>query len=156
MSPKKSLLADVAIVLALILLGVIGYKLSPVLLPKSDVSVNPDVPCNLNQAACTATLPGGGRLRLAFEPRPIPVAAPISASVELEGGAAESVAIDFAGIGMNMGLNRPALAAAGNGRFAAQVTLPVCVTGRMEWQATVLVETGRQRIAIPFRFEAGS
>lgn len=155
MSPRKSLLADTAIVLALILLGVAGYKLSPLLLPKSDLSVAPDPVCNLNQSACTATLPGGARLRLALEPHPIPVAAPIEASVALEGASADSVAIDFAGVGMNMGLNRPVLAASGGGRFAAQVTLPVCVTGRMEWQATVLVENGRQRIAVPFRFEAG-
>jgi hypothetical protein len=56
---------------------------------------------------------------------------------------------------MNMGFNRPALAPAGPGRFAGQATLPVCVTGRMTWQATVLVEAGRTRIAVPFRFDAG-
>jgi hypothetical protein len=63
--------------------------------------------------------------------------------------------VDFAGVSMNMGFNRPALVPAGPGQFTGQATLPVCVTGRMTWQATVLVEAGRTRIAVPFRFDAG-
>jgi hypothetical protein len=65
------------------------------------------------------------------------------------------VPVDFAGVSMNMGFNRPALAQAGPGRFAGQAVLPVCVTGRMTWQATVLIDAGSRRIAVPFRFEAG-
>ena len=41
------------------------------------------------------------------------------------------------------------------GRFAAQVTLPVCITGAMDWQVTVLIENGGERIAIPYRFSSG-
>ena len=37
MPARKSLLVDSAMILALILIGVIGYKLSPLLLPKADV-----------------------------------------------------------------------------------------------------------------------
>jgi len=36
------------------------------------------------------------------------------------------------------------------------VTLPVCITGAMDWQATVLIENGGERIAIPWRFSSGS
>jgi hypothetical protein len=155
MNPSKSLLVDSAMILALILIGVMGYKLSPLLLPRADVTATPDPGCDLQQGPCAAALPQGGRLRFALTPRPIPVTAPLEMLVELEGLAAEKVAVDFAGVSMNMGFNRPALAPAGSGRFAGQATLPVCVTGRMTWQATVLVETGRTRIAVPFRFEAG-
>jgi hypothetical protein len=155
MTPSKSLLVDSAMILALILIGVVGYKLSPLLLPRADVTANPDPGCDLQHGSCAAALPQGGRLRFTLTPRPIPVTAPIEMLVELEGVAAEKVAVDFAGVSMNMGFNRPALAPAGSGRFAGQATLPVCVTGRMTWQATVLVETGRTRIAVPFRFEAG-
>lgn len=142
-------------ILALILIGVVGYKLSPLLLPRADVTANPDPGCDLQHGPCAAALPQGGRLRFTLAPRPIPVTAPLEMLVELEGVAAEKVAVDFAGVSMNMGFNRPALAPAGSGRFAGQATLPVCVTGRMTWQATVLVETGRTRVAVPFRFEAG-
>jgi hypothetical protein len=155
MPASKSLLVDSAMILALILIGVVGYKLSPLLMPKADVSAAPDPGCDLQQGTCSAVLPEGGRLRFSLSPRPIPVTAPLEMVVELEGATADKVAVDFAGVSMNMGFNRPSLAPAGSGRFAGQTTLPVCVTGRMIWQATVLIEAGRTRTAIPFRFEAG-
>jgi hypothetical protein len=155
MQLSKSLLVDVAVILGLILVGVVGYKLSPLLLPQADMTLLPEPGCNLHAQACAATLPEGGVVRLAVTPRPIPVTTPLEIVVELEGLQAERVSVDFAGIGMAMGFNRPELAPAGAQRFAGQATLPVCVTGRMEWQATVLVESGRRRIAIPYRFESG-
>jgi len=155
MSPSKSFLVDSAIVLALILTGVVGYKLSPLLLPRADIVAEPETGCDLQRQACTATLPEGGRLTFSIAPRSIPVVAPLELSVELDGLAASGVAVDFAGVGMNMGFNRPALSSVGPGRFVGAATLPVCVTGRMTWQATVLVESGTKRYAIPFRFDAG-
>lgn len=155
MALSRSLLVDSALLLALLLIGLTGYKLSPLLLPKADVTVNPAVGCDLQIGTCSAALPGGGRLSLALLPRPIPPALPLDVVVEIAGTSADRVAVDFAGVSMAMGYNRPVLAAAGPGRFAGQVTLPVCVTGRMIWQATVLVETGRTRVAVPFQFEAG-
>lgn len=155
MLPSKSLLVDSALILALILVGVIGYKLSPLLMPKADLVVAPPPACDLQRAACAAPLPQGGHLRLALTPRPIPVAAPLEIMVEIDGIAADKVSVDFAGADMNMGFNRPNLHPAGAGRFVGQATLPVCVTGRMIWQATVLLEGGGRRLAVPFRFEAG-
>lgn len=155
MPVSKSLLVDSAMILALVLVAVVGYKLSPLLMPRADATANPDPGCDLQLGFCGAPLPGGGRLRFSLTPRPIPVVEPLAVAVEIDGMAAENVSVDFAGVSMNMGFNRPALAQSGPGRFAGQATLPVCVTGRMTWQATVLVESGRQRIAVPFRFEAG-
>lgn len=155
MSLSKSLLVDSAMILALALIGLIGYKLSPLLLPKADVTVNPDPGCNLHLGVCSAPLPQGGRLTFSLTPRPIPVVEPLEMTVDLEGASAERVAVDFAGVSMNMGFNRPGLSQVATGRFAGQASLPVCVTGRMTWQATVLIEAGQTRIAVPFRFEAG-
>lgn len=155
MSVSKSLLVDSAMILTLILIGVIGYKLSPLLLPKADQIANPELGCDLQAGDCAAPLPAGGRLRFSLTPRPIPVTAPLTMTVEIEGAEADKVAVDFAGVSMNMGFNRPQLDRVAPGRFTGQATLPVCVTGRMTWQATVLIETGRTRIAVPFRFDAG-
>jgi hypothetical protein len=155
MLPNKSLLVDSAMILALILIGVIGYKLSPLLLPKADVTVSPDSGCDLHHGACTAALPQGGKLRFAVTPQPIPVTTPFEMVVEIEGASADKVVVDFAGVDMSMGFNRSSLHAKSAGRFTGQAILPVCVTGRMTWQATVLVESGRTRIAVPFRFDAG-
>lgn len=145
-------------VLALILIGVVGYKASPLLMPKADIIATPDPACDLHRGACRVTLPSGGSLSFSLTPHPIPVITPLEVHVELEGANADRVSVDFAGVSMNMGFNRPGLepVAGATGRhFSGQATLPVCVTGRMTWQATVLVESGAQRIAVPYRFEAG-
>lgn len=149
---NKKLLIDALGLLALALVAVVGYKLSPVLLPKADITVQPPAACDLQQNPCEASLPGGGTLRFAISPRPIPMVAPLALEVALRGREASKVEVDFTGVSMNMGLNRPQLQAAGDGRYTGQGTLPVCVTGAMDWQATVLVESGRERIAVPFRF----
>jgi len=87
---------------------------------------------------------------------PVPMVKPFAVIVRTAGFSPDRVEVDFTGIDMNMGYNRPTLQASGDGRFVAEATLPVCITGQMEWQATVLVDTGRERIAIPYRFASGS
>lgn len=153
---NKKILIDLIGLLLIALVVVVGYKLSPLLLPRADVVVQPDPACNLQRQACAVTLPSGGTVELAMGTRPIPMVTPFEVQVTTSGFSPGRVEVDFAGIEMNMGLNRPELAARGNGRFAAQVTLPVCITGAMDWQVTVLIENGSERIAIPWRFGSGS
>jgi len=155
MSPGNNLLVDSAIILSLLLVGVVGYKLSPLLMPRADMVGEPYPACDLHRAPCMAKLPGGGRLELSITPRPVPVATPIEIAVEITGRSAGSVEVDFSGVSMNMGFNRPVLTATATGRYTAQTSLPVCVTGRMTWQATVLIEAESARIAVPFRFDVG-
>ncbi len=152
---NKKILIDLIGLLLIALVVVVGYKLSPLLLPRADVVVQPDPACNLQRQACAVTLPSGGTVELAMGTRPIPMVRPFEVQVTTSGFSPGRVEVDFAGIEMNMGLNRPELAARGNGRFAAQVTLPVCITGAMDWQVTVLIENGSERIAIPWRFGSG-
>ena len=153
MSPKNHFRADLAMILALIAIGAAGYWFSPQLLPKGDVAATPDPACDLHRQACSATLPGGGRVELAIGPRPIPTMQPLQVDIRVDGLSANKAEIDFAGVGMNMGYNRPQLPQLAPGRFGGNASLPVCVTGAMRWRATVLLETERQRIAIPFLFE---
>jgi hypothetical protein len=151
---KRSLLVDGAIILALGLIAVVGYRFSPLLLPKADVTLTPAAGCDLNQQACHADLPDGGRIELAIAPHPIPVIRPLQATVTFTGLAPDKVELDFAGVAMDMGLNRVTLVPAGAGRYVGETTIPVCVTGRMLWRATLVAEAGRRRIAVPFQFEA--
>lgn len=152
---NKKILIDAIGVLLIALVVVVGYKLSPLLLPKADVTVQPDSACNLQRQDCSVDLPGGGTVTLAMGTRPVPLVKPFAVRLSAQGVAPSRVEVDFAGIDMNMGYNRPELVAAGAGRFVGEATLPVCITGRMDWQATVLIERGRERIAIPFRFTSG-
>lgn len=150
---SKKLLLDIAILLALVILGVVGYKLAPLFNPKTDVML-PLSGCNLSQQVCAATLPDGGQLEFAIEPRPIPALKPLKLQVTIQGSEPRKVEVDFAGTDMKMGYNRPALesVAGQRGRFGGQAVLPVCITGTMDYDATVLVETGKALVAVPFRF----
>jgi hypothetical protein len=151
---KRSLLVDLAIIAALALIAVVGYRYSPLLLPKADLTLTPAEGCDLNQQACHVDLADGGRIELAIAPHPIPVIRPLQAAVTFTGLTPEKVELDFAGVAMDMGLNRVTLTAAGAGRYVGETTIPVCVTGRMLWRATLVVEADRRRIAVPFMFEA--
>lgn len=152
---NKKILIDLIGMELLVLIVVVGYKLSPMLLPKADVTVHPDPACNLQRQACAVHLPAGGSVELTMGTRPVPLVKPFEVQVATKGIAAKRIEVDFAGMEMNMGYNRPELTPRGDGRFAAEATLPVCITGGMDWQATVIVDTGSERIAIPYHFSTG-
>jgi hypothetical protein len=153
-STSRSILVDVAIILALAVIAVVGYKYSPLLLPKADLTLAPAAGCDLNRQACHADMPGGGRIELGIAAHPVPVVKPFNVTTTFSGLAPNRVEIDFQGVVMNMGLNRVTLAPAGDGRYTGEATIPVCITGRMQWRATLMVETDSMRIAVPFLFDA--
>lgn len=153
---NKKLLIDLIGVLLIVLVVVVGYKLSPMLLPKADVTVQPEAGCDLQRQGCLAKLPGGGSVELEMGTRPIPLVQPFEVRVNAGNLQPGRVEIDFAGIEMNMGYNRLLLTPRGDGTYVAEATLPVCITGQMAWQATVLLESGHERIAIPYRFITGA
>ena len=155
MLKKNMLKQDVGAILVMGAIAAVGYSLSPLLLPKAETTLPTPSGCDLQRNRCTAAMPDGGTLEFLISPRPIPMVAPLRIEVAVTGSAARKVEVDFAGVGMNMGLNRPLLEPAAPGRFVGTTTLPVCVTGSMAWRATVLVETDGARIAIPFTFEVG-
>lgn len=148
---NRALLIDAIAMLSIGLVGVIGYKLSPLLVPRADVLIAPDAGCNLHRGACTAIVDGSA-LEIRISPRPIPAVKPISLEVHAPNHAIRRIDADFAGIGMNMGMHRPQLLAQGQGIYQTETTLPVCITGSMEWALTLLVETTSGQVLIPIRF----
>ncbi|MBI2308144.1 MAG: hypothetical protein HYU78_12660 [Rhodocyclales bacterium] len=152
-APRNKLLIDVLVLAALAALGIAGYRLAPLLTPKSDIAL-PLSTCDLGKSPCAIALPGGGRVEVAIDPRPIPALKPLKLLAVASGGEVRKVEIDFAGVDMKMGFNRPRLEPMGDGRFTGQANLPVCLTGKMLWEATVIVETAGALVAAPFRFES--
>ena len=150
---NQTLLATL-ILLALLLAGAIAQKLLPA--PGQTVAEAITLPldksCDLQHGACSASLPGGGRVSFAIEPRPIPLLRPIKLTVAVQGAGAKKVEVDFTGVDMKMGYNRPQLQAAGESRFTGETILPICSDSRMAWRATVLIETGGKLVAAPFEF----
>lgn len=149
--PRQKLLIDLAIVAALVGLGVAGYQLAPLLTPRADVTL-PLSSCDLNRSPCTIELPEGGKVELTISPRPIPVLKPLKIQATVSNGKVRKMEIDFAGVDMKMGLNRPQLTDRGNGRFEGEANLPVCVTGGMAWEATLIIEAAGTVVSAPFRF----
>lgn len=150
----KKLLLDAVILLSLAILGVIGYKLAPLLNPKTDIAL-PLSGCDLAKQSCVATLPDGGQLEFSIAPRPILPLKPLTLQAKVKDTEVRKLEVDLVGTDMKMGYNRPELRG-GNGQFSGQASLPVCITGKMEWDATVLIDTGKSLIAVPFRFATHS
>lgn len=128
------------------------YKVWPLLHPEVVDSAPLDPNCDLRAGPCTGVLPGGGRITFGIKPDTIPLIETLELEVRVDGIKASSAEIDFVGVDMNMGFNRPKLSAAGEGRFSGQGVLPVCVRKAMEWEARVLVKTDEGLVAAPFRF----
>ncbi|WP_213380962.1 hypothetical protein [Allochromatium tepidum] len=126
----------------------------PVLYPPVSQVASLDPRCDLRAGPCESRFGGGGRVRFGIEPRTLPVAAPLRLEVELSGLAAEAVEVDFVGVEMYMGFNRVALESLGDGRYAGHGMIPVCTSGRMTWEARVLIHTPDGLLAAPFRFES--
>ena len=148
---NNTLLAT-AILLAVLLVGAIANKLLPMLDTPVAVNVPLDKSCDLQRGACSSNLPGGGHVTFFIEPRPIPVLHPLKLEVTVQGVKAKKVAVDFTGVDMKMGFNRPQLQVIGDGRFGGETTLPICTRNSMAWRATLLVETDGGLTAVPFEF----
>ncbi|MCF6281719.1 MAG: hypothetical protein L3J28_05815 [Candidatus Polarisedimenticolaceae bacterium] len=138
--------------LLLILLSAVGYKLWPMINPQVVTTLPFDAGCDLQRGPCSTEMADGQRITLSIEPRPIPLVAPLQFQVKLDGVEAEKVFIDIQGLGMNMGINRPQLTAQSAGDFSGEGMLPVCIRNSMEWEVSVLLETGSGMVAVPFRF----
>ncbi len=138
--------------------GVIGYKLLLARQPANDEAL-PATHCNPAAAPCSAVLPDGGKLDFSISPNPIRPLLPLNLIVMLSGAQADRIDIDFDGTQMSMGMNRASLT--GNNSHASnyfngQTILPVCVTGSMEWSATIRLTTKNRTLAIPFHFEVSA
>jgi len=133
------------------ILGVVGYKLSGLREVEAGVTLPVSV-CNPALEDCTVALPNGGAVELSFSPRPIRPLLAFQARMTVRGVEVGSAEIDFEGTDMKMGYYRPRFNPA-NGVYSAEAILPVCVTGTMQWAATILLDTPAGTIAIPFHFE---
>lgn len=149
----RKLAIDLLLLALLAALGVVAWRLAPLLTPQSDRSL-PLSLCNPGQKpSCRVLLAESATMEFSLSPRPIPVLKPLQIEVRLDGIEARRIEVDFAGTEMKMGYNRPRLEKGADGIFRGNASLPVCITGRMNWQATVLVETSKEHLAVPFQFE---
>ena len=149
--PSK-VLWSLAATFFVILVGAAAYKGRALLFPGGRAGAPLDPHCDLRRGPCTSSLPGGGVLTFEITPHDIPLVQPLELKVETRGVSATAAEVDFSGVEMYMGFNRPTLQAQAQNRFSGSGILPVCTRNRMEWEARVLLDTADGRLAAPFRF----
>lgn len=153
---RRQLLSGLILLLAAILLWLLIPRLAERLVdaepaPLWQYAAAED--CDLHRQACRVDLPGGGWLELSLEPRPVRMLSPFLIRVGLGGLPVDRVAVDFSGVEMDMGYNRPSLRRMDDGAYEATGILPMCVDERMTWQARVLLYQADGLGVVSFRFE---
>lgn len=152
MSQSSRSLLVIPAVLVLAVLGAVAYKLWPILNPDIVATADPALHCDLHQEPCTLRFADGQQVTFSIQPHPVKVMEPLILEVETSYEAPWSVEVDFKGVDMNMGFNRPALKKVDEGRYTGETMLPTCVRGQMVWEANVLIRTAEGYHAAPYRF----
>ena len=150
--PDQCLLcAIVGMLAAAMALVVLGKMLF--LAPAGPTVLPLDETCSLSRETCSVHLPDGGTLKFTLGPRPVPMLQTLTLEIRIEGSNIRLAEVDFSGVDVPMAFNRAYPAPATDGVYTAQTMLPLCASGRMVWQASVLLEKGDDRLLVPFRFE---
>lgn len=133
----RRVLTPVLLVIALVAIAVAGYWLKR---PAAAVAVS----CANPLAGCTFSHRGAA-VTVRFSAPPTSLEA---FELRVRAPGAARISAEFQMKGMEMGFNRYDLRPAANGEFGAQVTLPVCVSGRRDWVLTLDVDGSHY--ALPF------
>lgn len=152
MAEKKNWLVPGIILLAAAVLGGMAYYFRDYFEP-GPAQVLPLSACDLREGSCAVDLPGGGKVAFSILPRTIPLTKPLALQVRVQGRKVRKVEVDFSGVTMNMGYNRPRLLPVEEGWFEGEGLLPVCIRQRMDWEARVMLDTPEGLIIIPYRFK---
>ncbi|MBI3431660.1 MAG: hypothetical protein HY018_05550 [Hydrogenophilales bacterium] len=133
----RRVLLPLLLVAVLAAIAVAGYWLSRPAASQAIACADPLAGCSFSHH--------GAAVKVGFSAQPKPLEA-FELSVSAPG--ATRVSAEFQMNGMEMGFNRYDLHRTGNGTFASNVTLPVCVSGRRDW--TLYLEIDGTHYALPF------
>ena len=114
----------------------------------------PDESCDAGRQACALSLPNGGRLTLELG-LPLRGTEPVQLRLALSGFSASRVEVSMVGVNMNMVETRAELLRSEDGDWRGDLSLPVCASGPMAWQANVEVRGWWRTYVQPFRFRSG-
>lgn len=107
--------------------------------------------CRLDRSTCAAKLQQG-RIELSLDSAARALERmPFSLQINgLQPRDDQSVMLDFVMKGMDMGINRYRLQPVSSGQWRAEIILPVCSIGRVDWTVNVLIDGTEKRWTTEF------
>jgi hypothetical protein len=142
----------VVAILLLIVVALIAYKFKVSDSSQFIMQATMDESCDLHKGSCKLAFADGGSVSLLISPKTIPLLERLHVRVEVEGIPVSKVEIDFSGVGIDMGYNRPELKALTKTTFVSDAFLPVCTLSEMDWNAKVLLHTDKGLLMAPYKF----
>ncbi len=113
--------------------------------------------CDLQKNLCMGEITNTNKFQLEIKPRPIIANQKQKAILRIQDSSWIPEEIDFTGVGMEMGYNRPVFTKSGDNEFTADFILEACASGEIQWKALVLLKTeDKKKYGIPFYFKVGS
>ena len=113
--------------------------------------------CNTITTGCEAQL-DKSRVKIRFPDNIVFLKSfPVEVHIDSPRDSVENVSVDFQMVGMNMGLNFYQLnkSSTDDSLWTGEGVLPVCTTGRTDWQAIVALQSGGHVRKVAFQFEVG-
>ncbi|WP_431685691.1 hypothetical protein [Hahella sp. NBU794] len=107
--------------------------------------------CTPERGQCSLPV-DAGNVSFSFGDEPIHPARAFPIRLQLHGIEAERVRVDFEGADMYMGLNQTKLTRMADGSYQGEGYLPVCITGRMLWKATIFIGRESDTLALVSEF----
>ena len=126
---RKRILTLLLLALAFITLTVVGTRAKHPTAAQVIACANPLQGCRFTHR--------GNPAQLKFMAPPTPMQ-PFKMVVRAPGAKHASVEVQM--VGMDMGTNRYSLPPAAQGAFSAEITLPVCVSGRRDWNLYLAID----------------
>jgi hypothetical protein len=97
--------------------------------------------------------PSGGTITLAF-PDGVTALQPFAVAATLEAILADRLTVEFTMVDMEMGETRYPLRRVGE-LWQASAIIPLCITGRSDWMARLLIQQGEGVSVVEFPFILG-
>ena len=119
--------------------------------------------CDLNTQACPlpiiTPIMSEAAWTFSITPRPIPLSSPLTLTLSppertLPTNRPQAVWLDLTGDDMDMGLIRIPLAQTPDGRWIGTGSIPVCITGKMRWRASLHLQLEQTTLQANWLFTA--
>lgn len=117
--------------------------------------------CDLSRSPCLAKDQAGHEVRISLSPRPVPLLEEVSVDVLVKGlDSVRTAQLSVEGLNMYMGVQIIPLSLQSSGshdnaleyKLTGVLQLPVCTSRKMDWRATLVVQTSARQYTAAYLF----